>query len=418
MAKAVIITIGDELLIGQVTDTNSTWIASQLNNAGISVIRRVAVGDNATDILNALNEEGAKADVILITGGLGPTSDDITKPLLCKYFGGKMTSDPDVLAHIHHLFEKVYNRPMVERNIKQADVPDNCTVIMNLRGTAPGMWFKKEGKIYISMPGVPYEMQGIMETIMPLLKKELALTTILHNTLLTAGVGESVLADMLGDFENNLPPFIKIAYLPRYGMVRIRLTATGDNPQISKELDNRFELLQQLLSKHLVTNKDEPMEAVVGKLLKERNKTMCTAESCTGGYISHLITTIPGASAYFEGSFITYSYQAKHLLLQVDEKVLIDKGAVSENVVLKMAESALDHLKADYVVAVSGIMGPEGGTADKPVGTVWMAYGKKGHIIANMFTFRWDRKRNMEITAIQALNCLRKFILADKYNPI
>lgn len=413
MAKASIITIGDELLIGQVTDTNSTWIASELNKAGIRVLRRVAVGDDAGEIRQALDRESITADVILMTGGLGPTADDITKPLLCEYFNGKMIQDAQVLAHIRHLFEVLYKRPLAERNIRQADVPDTCSVIMNKRGTAPGMLFRRNGKIFISMPGVPYEMQGIMEEAIPILKKELSLVKIMHRTLTTAGVGESVLADRLVDFENKLPPFVKLAYLPRYGMVRLRLTATGNEPETERELDRLFGILQDHVSDHLVTTLDEPIEATLGRLLRERKKTVCTAESCTGGYISQLITSRPGASEYYEGSFITYSYRAKELLLDVKEDILNEKGAVSEEVVLQMAAAALEKIKADYVVAVSGILGPGGGTPEKPVGTVWMAFGNKNKLEARKLTFRWDRRRNTEMAAIQAMDNLRRFILAD-----
>jgi nicotinamide-nucleotide amidase len=413
MAKASIITIGDELLIGQVTDTNSTWIASELNKAGIRVIRRVAVGDDANEIRRALDQESSLADVILMTGGLGPTADDITKPLLCEYFSGKMVQNAEVLAHIRHLFEVIYKRPLAERNIRQADVPDTCNVIMNTRGTAPGMLFRRNGKIFISMPGVPFEMQGLMESAIPILKKELSLVKIMHRTLTTAGVGESVLADLLMDFESQLPSFIKLAYLPRYGMVRLRLTATGNEPDYEQELNKKFSSLLGLVSDHLVTDRDEPIEATLGRLLREKKKTLCTAESCTGGYISHLITSQPGASEYYEGSFITYSYNAKELLLHVDEKTLNEKGAVSEEVVLQMASGALDKIKADYVVAVSGILGPGGGTPEKPVGTVWMAFGSRRKLETRKFTFRWDRRRNAEMTAIQAMDNLRRFILAE-----
>jgi nicotinamide-nucleotide amidase len=284
---------------------------------------------------------------------------------------------------------------------------------MNTRGTAPGMLFRQNGKIFISMPGVPYEMQGLMESVIPLLKSEMSLVKIMHRTLTTAGVGESVLADRLLDFENQLPSFIKLAYLPRYGMVRLRLTAMGNEPDHEKELDKKFSDLLGHVSDYLVTDRDEPIEATLGRLLREKKKTLCTAESCTGGYISHLITSLPGASEYYEGSFITYSYNAKELLLHVDEKTLNEKGAVSEEVVLQMASGALDKIKADYVVAVSGILGPGGGTPEKPVGTVWMAFGSRRKLETRKFTFRWDRRRNAEMTAIQAMDNLRRFILAD-----
>lgn len=413
MAKASIITIGDELLIGQVVDTNSSWIATELNKAGIGVLRRVAIGDDANAIIQALDRESADTDVVLITGGLGPTADDITKPTLCKYFEcGLITHEPS-LARIRHLFEVIYKRPLLERNIKQAEVPSKCTVIENERGTAPGMWFEKNGKIFISMPGIPHEMKGIMEQAIPLLKTKLSITTIHHRTLVTSGIGESALAEMIMEFENSLPPQIKLAYLPRYGMVRLRLSASGNEQGLESDLNGLFIELQKQVSEYLVTNIDEPMEAVLGKLLLEKGKTLCTAESCTGGYISQLITSIPGASGYYEGSFIAYSYAAKERLLRVKNDTLVNMGAVSEEVVMEMAKGALENIRADYVIAVSGIMGPEGGTPDKPVGTVWLALGKKDQLLTHKLSLRFDRKRNMEITALQAMNLLRQFIMND-----
>lgn len=411
MAKASIITIGDELLIGQVIDTNSSWMANELNKAGIGVVRRVAVGDNKKDILEALDQEAAAADVVLLTGGLGPTADDITKPLLCEYFGGRMVTDRQVLEHITHLFTEIHRRPMTERNIKQAEVPDNCRVIPNPRGTAPGMWFEKEGKIFVSMPGVPHEMKGIMEQAIPLIAERLNTVPILHKTLVTAGIGESMLADLIAPLEEALPPFLKLAYLPRHGMVRLRLSATGSNEDLKPVLEKHFDMLKEGVGSYLVTDRDEPMEALVGRLLLEKGKTVCTAESCTGGYISQLITSVPGASAYYEGSFITYSYHSKETLLHVRHEILASKGAVSEEVVLQMAKGALENIGADYVMAVSGILGPGGGTPEKPVGTVWMAIGRKGKIKAYRHEFRFDRKRNMEMTALQALNYLRMCLL-------
>jgi nicotinamide-nucleotide amidase len=415
MVNTSIITIGDELLIGQVIDTNSAWMAQQLNKAGIRVNRRVAVGDVWGEIWNALDEETIHADIILITGGLGPTADDITKPLLCKYFDGKLIIDETALENVKYLFEKVFKRELTERNFKQAEVPDVCSVIQNKRGTAPGMWFEKAGKIFVSMPGVPNEMKGMMETnVIPALIKRFELPFIEHRTLMTFGVGESFLADMIQDFEETLPANIKMAYLPNYGMVRLRLTASGKNKaEIEAVLNERFSTLQQLVSAYMITNEDEKMEDIVGKLLLQQCKTMCTAESCTGGYIAHLITSIPGSSAFYDGSFVTYSYKAKEDLLQVNEKTLLENGAVSEAVVLEMAKGALHHIGSDYVIAVSGIMGPGGGLPDKPVGTVWMAVGNNEKIITQKMHFRFDRQLNIQLTAVNALNLLRKFILEN-----
>jgi nicotinamide-nucleotide amidase len=415
MVQASIITIGDELLIGQVIDTNSAWMAQELNKAGISVARRVAVGDEWNEIWKALDEESKHAQIILITGGLGPTSDDITKPLLCEYFNGKMILNEEALENVKYIFERVIKRPMIERNAKQAEVPDVCKVIQNKRGTAPGMWFEKDEKIFVSMPGVPHEMKGMMEDyVIPKLTAQFELPHIVHRTLLTAGVGESYLAELIIDFEAALPSKIKLAYLPNYGMVRLRLSTSGfDKAIIEKEIQQQFDTLQSLVKEYLVTNEDEPIEKVVGKLLLSKNKTLCTAESCTGGYIAHLLTSIPGSSAFYDGSVVTYSYKAKEDLLQVEHSTLEIKGAVSEEVVIQMAKGALKNIGSGYVIAVSGIMGPDGGMPDKPVGTVWIAVGNNEKIATNKLFFRFDRMRNIQLTAANALNLLRKFIIEN-----
>ena len=416
MINTSIITIGDELLIGQVIDTNSAWMAQQLNKSGIRINRRVAVGDVAGEIWNALDEEMLHADIILITGGLGPTADDITKPLLCEYFGGKLIVDEAALENVKYLFEKIFKRAITERNLKQAEVPDVCTVIQNKRGSAPGMWFEKDGKIFVSMPGVPHEMKGMMETdVIPALTKRFQLPHIAHRTLMTFGIGESMIADMIKDFEEALPGNIKLAYLPNYGMVRLRLTSSGENKmEIEKEVDEKFIQLQKLVAAYIVTNEDEKMEAVLGKLLSQKKKTMCTAESCTGGFIAHLITSIPGSSAFYDGSIVSYSYKAKEDMLQVNEKTLLEKGAVSEEVVIEMAKGALQNIGSNYAIAVSGIMGPDGGMPDKPVGTVWMATGNRDKIITQKLHFRFERQLNIQLTAVNALNLLRRFILENE----
>lgn len=410
---ASIITIGDELLIGQVIDTNSAWIAQELNKAGIMVKNRISVGDVWDDIWNALETERKKASIVLITGGLGPTADDITKPLLCEYFGGNMIMDEPTLAHVTDIFERILKRPMIERNRKQAEVPDVCTVLKNERGTAPGMLFEKDGVIFVSMPGVPHEMKWIMTAhVIPLIEKRFNTGFIRHRTLLTAGIGESFLAEMIQDIETSLPAHIKLAYLPNYGMVRLRLSGTGsDADQLEKEIDIYFQQLLQRTEKHLVTDTDTPMELVVGTLLKERNQTVTTAESCTGGYIAHLITKHDGSSAYYQGSIISYANAIKEQLLSVPHEVLETKGAVSEETVKAMAEAARKTMKTDYALAVSGIMGPRGGSEQKPVGMVWVAAASKEKTVTQVFQFRFDRSRNIELTAINALNLLRLLIL-------
>ena len=414
MAKASIITIGDELLIGQVIDTNSAWMAQELNKAGFAVSRRVAVGDVWEEIWTALDEEQKYADIILITGGLGPTADDITKPLLCKYFNGKLIIDEGAKQNVLDIFTRL-NRPIIERNLKQAEVPDTCTVIQNKRGTAPGMIFNKGEKVFVSMPGVPHEMKGMMEdAVIKMLQQKFQSQTIVHKTLLTAGVGESFLAELIKDFEEALPAGIKLAYLPNYGMVRLRLTAMGpDKISTEKTVNEQFEKLQELVKDHLVTNEDEPMEKVVAKLLLQRNKTIGTAESCTGGYISHLITSIAGSSQYYKGSVIAYAYDAKEHLLGVDKNELEKKGAVSQEIVTQMVKGALKNLDVDYAIAVSGIMGPGGETRDKPVGTVWIGIGNNKKIITQKMLFRFDRARNIQLTAVTALNLMRRFILEN-----
>jgi len=414
MTQASIITIGDELLIGQVIDTNSAWMAQEFNKYGIRVVRRVAVGDVWDEIWAALDQEQEQADIILITGGLGPTADDITKPLLCKYFDGSMIVDEAAKQNVLDIFNKL-NRPIIERNLKQAEVPDVCTVLQNKRGTAPGMLFHKNEKVFISLPGVPHEMKGLMEDeVIPFLLTRFSFPAIIHKTLLTAGVGESFLAELISHFEAALPAGIKLAYLPNYGMVRLRLSATGpDKDALESEIGQQFEKLKSIVSQYLVTGIDEPMEKVLGKLLMAKGKTVCTAESCTGGYIAHLLTSIPGSSAFFDGGVISYSYKAKEDLLQVDKATLESAGAVSEKIVVQMARGALKNLGSGYVIAVSGIMGPGGGLPGKPAGTVWIAVGNSEKLEAHQLHFRFDRMRNIQLTAVNALNLLRKFILAE-----
>lgn len=410
MVNVSIITIGDELLIGQVIDTNSAWMAQELGRAGFSVKRRVAVGDIAADIQQALDEEQAHSDIILITGGLGPTADDITKPLLCEYFGGHMIVDEAALKNVRHLFLEVFKRELTERNIKQAEVPSTCKVIQNKRGTAPGMLFEKNGKVFISMPGVPHEMQGMISSdVIPYLQHHFEAVSVKHRTLVTFGIGESAIADKIEDFEKALPDHIRLAYLPNYGMVRMRLSQADGNDET--EIDRCFKQLQELLKENLVTDIDEPMEMVLGKLLTQQQKTISTAESCTGGLIAHTLTTLPGASAFFMGSVVSYSNDVKTRELRVSEETLKTEGAVSEAVVLQMQKGVVNKIDTDYAIAVSGIMGPHGGTEGKPVGTVWIAVGDKEKQVAQKFHFRFDRRKNTELTVINALNMMRKFIV-------
>lgn len=413
LVQASIVTIGDELMIGQVIDTNSAWIAQQLNAEGIWIRRRISVGDNFDEIWKTLDEESQVSKILLITGGLGPTADDITKPLLCQYFNSRLIVNEQVLQHVKNLFENVYRRPFTELNRKQAEVPEVCTVIPNPRGTAPGMLFEKNNVIYISMPGVPHEMKGMMtDHVIPLLRERYAGGHIVHKTLLTAGIGESALAEHISDWEKQLPDDIKLAYLPSYGMVRLRLTATGKNKEdITERIAAQFEQLKTQVTAWLVTDEDKSMAQVVSTLAKKMNKTLCTAESCTGGNIAHLLTLEPGSSAIFKGTVVAYANEVKKDVLVVRENTLQQHGAVSEATVREMLMGALKKLGADFGIATSGIMGPDGGSAEKPVGMVWVAAGSASNVLTQQFNFRFDRNRNIEITSVQALNLLRKAML-------
>ena len=412
---ASIITIGDELLIGQVVDTNSAWMAQELNKAGIWLRRRISVGDSKNEIVNALNTELKDAAIDLITGGLGPTADDITKPVLAEYFGGKLVIDEGALDNVKQIFARL-NRPMIERNMKQAEVPGVCTVIPNKRGTAPGMWFEKDGKIIVSMPGVPHEMKGMMtDYVIPALQQHFTFPFIDHRTLLTAGIGESFIAEKIQDWETALPANLKLAYLPNYGMVRLRITGSDVNSErLQQQLNEQFATLKAYVKEWLVVDEDLPLAKVVGNLLKEKGATVSTAESCTGGYIAHLITSFAGSSDYFKGSVVSYANEAKENVLHVKHDTLITDGAVSEATVKQMVEGVMAAMDTDYAVASSGIMGPGGGSPDKPVGTVWIAAGDRNNIMAEKFHFRFDRERNIEMAAIYALNMLRKCILGQQ----
>lgn len=408
---ASLITIGDELLIGQTIDTNSAWMAQQLNDAGIWVQRRVAVGDDKQAIIRALEEEGRDSHIILITGGLGPTADDITKPVLCEYFGGKMVQDAGALQNVMQIIQS-RGLPMLERNLEQAMVPDVATVIPNGRGTAPGMWFEKNGKIYVSMPGVPHEMKGMMAGyVVPQLKERFETPALLHHTLITSGMGESFVAERISDFEAALPSHIKLAYLPSYGLLKLRLTTFApDQAAAEADMKAAFTQLKTLLADIRVAERDVPMGVILGDLLKEKGLTVATAESCTGGKIASLITAIAGSSAYFKGSVVSYANETKMNVLGVRAATLEQFGAVSEETVREMAEGALKVLHTDCVMAVSGIMGPDGGSADKPVGTVWIAVGGKGNIRTKRYHFRYDRARNIDLTCVAAMNELRKWL--------
>ena len=415
--NASIITIGDELLIGQTVDTNSAYIGTELNKIGVWVKKRIAIGDVKEDILEALSEQSKTSQVIIITGGLGPTADDITKPALCTYFNSNLIISEEALQNVKDIFTRL-NRPVIDRNLKQAEVPHNCTVLNNTRGTAPGMWFEKEGVVYISLPGVPNEMKGLMESsVLPKLKEHFTLPAILHKTLLLAGKGESEVAELLTTFEDALPNHIKLAYLPSSGMIRLRLTGkSGNKVHLEEELTKLFSQLKDLVKEWMVIDEDLSIELAVSKLLKNRGKTLGTAESCTGGNIAHLITTHSGSSQIFLGTVVSYANEVKTSVLGVGEETLKHHGAVSEETVYQMAKGAQRVLKTDYAIATSGIMGPEGGTPEKPVGTVWIAIAGPQGIRASKHHFRFDRKRNIDLASVTALNLLHKYLKAEELN--
>lgn len=412
--KAEIITIGDELLIGQVVDTNSAWLAQQLNKIGIEVIQRVAVGDNKDDILSALSAAEQRSNIICITGGLGPTKDDVTKECLCKYFQTRLVQNKEVFEWIESIFKR-RNIPLLDVNIQQSFVPETCEVLFNHHGTAPGMWFNKNNKVFISMPGVPYEMQGIFsQYALPKIKATFNLPAIYHRTIQTISIGESFLAKKIEHIENALPPYIKLAYLPSVGMVRLRLSAFGNNQsQLEEEVNQIVMQLYEAVGNYIFGEGDDTIQQVVGMLLNDKQATLSIAESCTGGYVSHLITSVPGSSNYFMGSIVSYDNSVKIKELGVSEETLKNFGAVSEACVTEMAKGIRKKFNTTYAIATSGIAGPGGGTPEKPVGTVWIAVCNKHNTVAKTFNMGDNRERTIQRTALTALDMLRKFILSD-----
>jgi nicotinamide-nucleotide amidase len=400
---AEIITIGDEILIGQIVDTNSAWMAQKLNEEGIRVKQISSVSDNREHILKALAEAAGRADIILITGGLGPTKDDITKLTLAEYFNVGLVLNDDALANVENIFKK-YNRPLLEVNRKQAEVPQNCEIILNNNGTAPGMWFNAEGKIYISMPGVPFEMKYMMEdTVIPKLKDTLKLPVIIHKTILTVGEGESFLAEKIADIENDLPENIKLAYLPKMGQVRLRLSAYGeDESNLSDKLEEFAARIVERVGINVVAQEDTPLEKVILNYMADKGLTLSVAESCTGGYVSHLITQHEGSSQVFLGGAVTYSNDLKENIIGVKNETLSQFGAVSGETVTEMVEGALRKFKSDYAVAITGIAGPGGGSEDKPVGTVWIAVANTNKTVVKKYTFGNKRIQNIERSAVAA----------------
>lgn len=407
-----IITIGDELLIGQVVDTNSAWIGRELNKIGVEVVQKTAISDNVEHIVNALDNAKKRARIILITGGLGPTKDDLTKQTLATYFNSGWRKEIAVEEHIRKIFE-ARNLPLLDVNLEQAMLPDNCETIFNHQGTAPGMWFEEDGHIFISMPGVPYEMISMMEGfVLPRLERLDNTQHIIHKTIVTAGIGESFLAKKIESVEDSLPKHIKLAYLPHFTSVRLRFTARGENVEtLQAELNAIAKQVKELVGEYVIAEEDIKLEQLIGRLLKERSQTLATAESCTGGYIAHLVTSVPGSSAYFMGSVVSYDNKVKISQLGVKPDTLATVGAVSSETVEQMARGVIELLGTDYAIATSGIAGPDGGTPEKPVGTVWIAVANKHKVLPLKFNFHGTRQAVIERTAITALNMLRKLIL-------
>lgn len=412
--KAELITIGDELLIGQIVDTNSAWMAAELNNIGIEVVQITSISDNNKAITETLDATLLRADVILITGGLGPTNDDLTKKVLTAYFDSELINHQPTLNHITQLFQK-RGLPLTRLNEEQALVPACCDVLFNENGTAPGMWFRARNRIVVSMPGVPFEMKGIMQDhVLPRLSEMNRGQAIAHRTLLTIGLPESILAETIESWENALPRHIKLAYLPSPEHVKLRLTARGERQEeLNKQIEDQIEKLKILIPDVLFGFNDDTLASVTGRLLSGQGKTLSTAESCTGGNIAHQITLVVGSSDWYRGSVVAYSNEIKSKLLGVSEQDLEQYGAVSEPVVRQMAEGVRRLMGTDYSVATSGIAGPGGGSEEKPVGLVWMAVSGPNGTIAQQMKFSNNRERNITRSTQAALNQLRLTLLND-----
>lgn len=406
---AELLTIGDEILYGQIVDTNSQWMSVELSNAGIKVIRKTSVGDVESEILNAFAEAESRADIILITGGLGPTSDDLTKPCMAKYFNCELKIHDEALAEVTAFF-KQRGRELTELNKQQAALPVCCEKITNAVGTAPGMWFERNGKVFVSMPGVPHEMKRMMTNIIiPKLKKSFQTPVIHHKVIRTIGIGESFLAEKISDWEKALPAHVKLAYLPSLGEVKLRLTSTGDSlADLEREAEELTEILKTYAGPYIFGYGEDPLEVVLGRTLKEKKLTLAIAESCTGGYLSHLITSVPGSSDYFLGSMIPYAYEVKMRQLGVKPEILEKYGAVSEPTIIEMANIVRAKFNTDIGVATSGIAGPGGATPDKPVGTVWIAYSDKHQTVTKRLQLSTERMTNIRLASVAVLNLIRQ----------
>lgn len=408
---AEIITIGDEILYGQITNTNSQFISSELDKIGVKVIRHISVSDKANEIKNAIIEAETRADVIIMTGGLGPTKDDITKKTLAEYFDSPMHIDLKVMQWLEDFFTK-RGRELSEINKLQALVPDKCKVIYNDWGTAPAMWFEKFGKIFISMPGVPSEMKNLMTNkIIPDLQSYFKTPIILHKIVHTIGIGESMIAEKIAEWEDNLPQNMGLAYLPNYIQVRLRLTGMGENKEIlEQEMQAQINTLLPQIEKYIFGFDNDTLEQVIANLLLEKRKTVSTAESCTGGNVGHLFTKIAGSSRYYEGGIISYTNEVKTKLLGVNPQTLAEFGAVSEQTVREMAEGVRKKLGTDIGLATTGVAGPDGATIENPVGTVWIAYSDENKTLARKLTLVNDRLQNIQFASLLLLEFMRKNI--------
>ena len=421
LMTAHLLTIGDEILIGQIVDTNAAWMSRALNLAGINVTGKSSVGDTRQAIIDGVNHAASQAQIVIMTGGLGPTKDDITKKTLAEMFGSGMRFHQETYDRILAYFEKIGRVAPIIMAEQQATLPEAAEILTNKVGTAPGMWLERDGKVFISLPGVPFEMEYLMTNeVLPRLKNRFPSRPIAHRTLQTVGEGETNIANRIEAFENALPPHIKLAYLPALGQVRLRLSGIwpgavlpNSETLLEAELDHKIAALERIIPDIVFGREDELLQEAVGKLLLERKLLFGTAESCTGGYVAHLITTVPGSSAYFPGSVVAYSYEMKSKLLGVKPETLIQFGAVSEEAVREMAAGARIALGVDVSVAISGIAGPGGGTPDKPVGTVWIAVSDGKRTLAVKQIFGRDRGKNIHLSGIFALNMVRKFLLDE-----
>ncbi len=413
--KAEIITIGDELLIGQVVDTNAAWIARECNLAGIEICRITSVPDSRQPILEALVHAGEHADLVILTGGLGPTRDDRTKKVLCGYFDTRLVFHQPTFEEIKERF-KQRNIAMTPLNRNQALIPEACTVLPNKMGTAPGLWFEKNNTVFVAVPGVPYEMKYLItEQVLPRLREKGKTKAIYHRTVLTQGIAESVLAEKLEEWEDNLPEGVRMAYLPSPLVVRLRLSMVGEDLQrVKKVVEEEIRKLMKYIPGYIFGYDEDQLAGVTGRMLAEKNQTLAVAESCTGGYLSHLITSIPGSSVYFKGSVTAYTNTIKQDLLGVRKESLETFGAVSRQVAEEMVMGVKERFKVDYAVATTGIAGPGGGTPEKPIGTVWIAVAGPGKRYAYNYVFAGDeRERNIIRSSQTALQLLRRMILKE-----